>query len=395
MAASRTAAVSLSRYAAGWLAVRRCASLRKRFLLETPHPFGGAGRCRDSRQRPAGGAPMNSTRTASDDPNHTNPTAGATMRAIAAPGYGPLANLARIDLPIPLPRSHQIRVRVAATSLNPADYKVVLGTMKLLHARRRPLVLGYDFSGVVDAVGAAVKDHRVGDEVFGFLPYGPFNAQGAFAEFIVANEREVAKKPSNVPHLTAAAAATTGLTTIQALRDLGKVHDGSKVLITGVSGAVGSIAIGIARKLGAQVAAVGSGAGLDRARALGATTVLDRTALKLPDGVGEQFDVVFDAAAAFRWKAWRGTLKPGGAFVTTLPSGGFVADKLRSLFSTTRVHFIAVKSRRTDLELLGSWLDAGLEVPLAPTIDVKDVAEGLGQLQRRGGKIAVRVEGGF
>ena len=165
--------------------------------------------------------------------------------------------------------------------------------------------------------------------------------------------------------------------------------------MTGVSGGVGSIAVGVARRLHAEVTAVGSGAGLDLARRLGATEVLDRTARVLPGDLRERFDVVFDASAAFRWREWRTALRPGGAFVTTLPSFAFVADKLRSLFSRTRVHFINVKSRAADLALLGSWLEDGLEVPISKTIAVRDVGKGLAHLHTMGGRVAVQVAGGF
>ena len=319
-----------------------------------------------------------------------------TMKAMAAPGYGPLEQIRCIEAALPTPGRGEVRVRVAASALNPADYKVVLGTIKFLHGRNRPLIVGYDFSGTVDAVGADVDGITVGADVFGFLPYGPGNRRGAFAEALLARSDEIALKPPGVSHERAAAAATTGLTAIQSIRDLGRVpSSGGSVLVTGASGGVGSIAIGVARRLNAAVTAVGSGAGLDLARRLGATEVLDRTAGALPGTRTGEFDVVFDAAAAYRWRAWQTALKPGGAFVTTLPSLAFAVDKIGSLFSKTRVHFVNVKSRRADLELLGSWLADGLEVPLASTIAVRDVGAGLERLQRSGGRVAVRVTDGF
>jgi NADPH:quinone reductase-like Zn-dependent oxidoreductase len=318
------------------------------------------------------------------------------MKAIAAPGYGPLERLARIEAPLPSPGPGQVRVRVVASALNPADYKVLLGTMKFLHARNRPLVVGYDFSGTVDAVGRAVTGFSVGDEVFGCLPYGPGNRQGAFAESLLAKSDEIALKPARVSHEVAAAATTTGLTAIQSIRDLGRLPaSGGQVLVTGVSGGVGSMSIGVAQKLNASVTAVGSGAGLDLARRLGAVDVWDRTKQTLPGDIHQRFDVVFDPSAAYRWRQWRGALKPGGAFVTTLPSLPFVADKIHSIFTATRVHFINVKSRPTDLGLLGSWLEEGLEVPLAATIAVREIAAGLARLQKTGGRISVRVQDGF
>ena len=318
------------------------------------------------------------------------------MKAMANPNYGPLEGLTQMDVPLPTPGPGEARVRVVASALNPADYKVLLGKMKFLHGRNRPLILGYDFSGTVDAVGPSVTERKVGDEVFGFLPYGPFNQRGAFAEALVTKCAEIALKPKSVSHEIAAASATTGLTAIQSLRDLGRLPaSGGQVLVTGVSGGVGSISVGIARKLKASVTAVGSGLGLEQARRLGAGVVLDRTQGNLPGNIHAQFDVVFDAAAAYRWRMWRRTLKPGGAFVTTLPSFTFAADKAASLFAGSRVHFVNVKARSADLELLAGWLAEGLEVPLAATIPVRDLAKGLAQLQKTGGRISVRVADGF
>jgi NADPH:quinone reductase-like Zn-dependent oxidoreductase len=318
------------------------------------------------------------------------------MKALAAATYGPLDSLAVIEAPAPTPGAGEVRVRVIASALNPADYKVILGTLKFLHARNRPLVVGYDFSGTVDAIGPAVTGVSVGDDVFGFLPYGPGNTRGAFAESLLARTDEVAPKPPGVSHELAAAAATTGLTAIQSIRDLGRLSSaGGQVLVTGVSGGVGSISIGVAKRLNATVTAVGSGAGLDLARRLGATEVLDRTAHALPGDIHDRFDVVFDASAAYRWRHWRGALKAGGAFVSTLPSLNFAVDKVHSLFTSTRVHFANVKSRPADLALLATWLEAGLEVPLASTIPVREVGAGLARLQKSGGRIAVRVADGF
>ncbi len=158
---------------------------------------------------------------------------------------------------------------------------------------------------------------------------------------------------------------------------------------------MGSIAVAIGKQLGAQVTAVGSGAGLALARQLGAVETIDRTTQPVPGARRSELDVVFDPAAAYRWRSWRGALRPGGAFVTTLPSLAFVADKMASWFSDSRVCFVNVKSRPADLVLLGSWLAAGLDVPLSSTIPVRDVAAGLARLKSNGGRIAVQVADGF
>ena len=322
----------------------------------------------------------------------------STMRAIGLAQYGSLEQLASITLPVPEPGRGEVRVRVHASALNPADYKVALGEVKFLHARNFPMVLGYDFSGVVEQLGAETSGFKVGDPVFGHLPYSFSNRRGAFAEVLLARADEIALKPESVSHAQAAAAATPALTALQALRDVGRLSEtGGIVLVTGVSGGVGSCAVLVARRLGASVVGVGSGRGLELAKSLGAETLIDRKRQDVFRDSAGPFDVVFDAAAAYRWRQWKGKLKPGGAYVTTLPSLAFVVDKLVSAVSSTRVGFVSVKSRASDLRLVGQWLSSGLSVPIDSTVPVRDVAKGLATL-RQGevvGRIGVDVLYGF
>lgn len=305
------------------------------------------------------------------------------MRALATNRYGDLGRLKIIELPLPNPGPGEVRVGVRATALNPADYKVIQGKVKLLHGRNFPLVLGYDFSGTVEAIGRGAGEIAVGDDVFGFLSYSPANRQGAFGEALIARADRITQKPQGVTHSRAAAAATTGLTALQGLRDLGRLGESSKrVLITGVSGGVGSIAIGIAKRLGASVAALGSPHGLEIARELGADWIIDRTREDVIAASQEPYDVVFDAAAAYRWRQWRRHLNCGGAYVTTLPSLAFVVDKLSSLVAGTRCEVVAVKSKPADLRTLGEWLADGLVVPVDRTISLAEVPQTLAQLAR-------------
>jgi NADPH:quinone reductase-like Zn-dependent oxidoreductase len=319
------------------------------------------------------------------------------MRAMALRKYGHLEDMEKIELPLPEPKKGEVRVRVHASALNPADYKVGLGQVKFLRARRFPMVLGNDFSGVIEAVGEN-SDWKIGESVFGFLPYGPFNRKGAFAETLIARTDEIASKPPGVSHIQAAAAATPGLTAIQGIRDAGKLSSsGGRVLITGVSGGVGSVAVSIAGKLGALVVAVGSGRGITLAKQLGASDMIDRKHQDVFASSGTPFDVVFDAAAAYRWKQWKGKLKSGGMYVTTLPSLPFLADKLRSVVAASGAAMVSVKSKPSDLRLLGSWLDSGLVITIDSIIPVREAAVGLAKLQRGEvtGRMVVDVINGF
>jgi len=250
---------------------------------------------------------------------------------------------------------------------------------------------------VIEAVGENTK-FKIGDSVFGFLPYGPFNRRGSFAEVLIASADEIALKPAGVSHIQAAAAATPGLTAIQGMRDVGKLSSpGGRVLITGVSGGVGSVAISVAQRLGATSVAIGSGRGVELAKKLGASEVIDRKKQDVFTSAQGPFDLVFDAAAAYRWNQWKGKLKARGMYVTTLPSLSVLTDKLMSLTSPSGTWFVGIKSKPADLQLLASWLDSGLTVAIDSTIPLRDITKGLAQLKRGEvlGRIVVDVINGF
>ncbi len=290
----------------------------------------------------------------------------------------------------------QLLLRVDAAALNPADVKVIEGQFagRFLRARTQPLVPGFDFSGVVEAIGDGVASPRVGQAVFGHLPYSSKNTQGSLADYLVVPAESVGPKPDEVSHPTAAATATTGLTALQALRDLGRLRPGGRVLINGASGGVGAHAVQIARLLGAE-AVVGtcSAAKMDFVAGLGAEPV-DYRQTAFPATPGGPFDVVFDAAATASYRAARALLTDDGAYITTLPGFGLLFDMLAAAFSRRTAGVVVVKSQAADLTQLGGWLaDGALETPLDTTVDRADVAEGLARLKSGAvkGKVAVRM----
>jgi NADPH:quinone reductase-like Zn-dependent oxidoreductase len=320
------------------------------------------------------------------------------MRAMAWPHAGSPEAPKVVDVDAPSPQRGEVLVRVVASAVNPADEKVSSGSFvgRLLHARVSPLVLGYDFSGVVEACGADVTDLPVGAEVAGHLAYAGATRQGAFAERVAVDRTTIAVKPASVSHEVAAAAATPALTALQSLRDLGRLPDGGRALIVGAAGGVGSLAIGVGKRLGGKVTAVCSTYAMDFVKGLGADEVVDRKAqdpLTLPG----PFDVVFDAAAAYSYLACKHQLTPKGAYVRTLPDLGIGLGKAAALFSGRRCEFIIVESVRKDLELVFSWIADGMKVPIDARFPVRDLAKGLDKL-RRGevrGRLAIQVEGGF
>jgi NADPH:quinone reductase-like Zn-dependent oxidoreductase len=233
----------------------------------------------------------------------------------------------------------------------------------------------------------------VGDEVFGHLAYSPFTKQGSFAEYVVVEPDRVGRKPPDVTHEQAAAAATTGCTALQALRDRGRLRAGGRVLVNGASGGVGSYAVQIAQLLGAEAWGTASAAKANFVRGLGATEVLDYRQTPIEE-IDETFDVVFDAAATSSFGRTKHLLARGGAYVTTLPSLRFFGGVLASLLSSRRCSYVTVQSKSADLEQLGSWIASGeLDPSLEETYPFQEVTTALAALEsgRVRGKVALQI----
>lgn len=316
-----------------------------------------------------------------------------SMRAFAALAQGPLQNCKVLDLPTPEPGPGEIRVRVVSATFNPADAKTILGKTGMLHAKEFPLIMGYDFSGVVDALGAGVTDLQIGSEVFGMLAYSRRTRFGSLAEYTVVPARWVAEKPAYIDHDTAAALATSGLTALQGLRDIGRMKEGNRVLVTGSSGGVGSLTIGLVRALKGKSDAITSTGGAELARTVGADTIVDRSAPNFLSSLHGPYQIVYDAAAKYSMRTFRRLLARGGTYVTTLPTLTMIGDVLASPFLRRRIRLAMVKPSRSDLLALAGFVKDGLVVPIANRVSLEQAAAALADFYNHGarGKVVVRI----
>jgi NADPH:quinone reductase-like Zn-dependent oxidoreductase len=216
------------------------------------------------------------------------------------------------DLPDPVAAPGQVVVDVVAASVNGADWRVRAG----LYAETKfPLVLGRDFSGTVAALGAGVDDLEVGDAVFGVLEAG---REGAYAEKVAITAAIVAKKPAALSHTDAAALALTGITALISIETTLRLQRGETILIQGGAGGVASVAIQIAKHIGARVITTTSAANIDYVRGLGADQVIDYTAQDFTRVVSG-CDAVFDTVGGDVAQKSFAVLRPGGrgAFIAT------------------------------------------------------------------------------
>ena len=303
-----------------------------------------------------------------------------------------------IEMPKPTPGAAEVRVKVIASAVNAGEEKVIGGDLvgRFLHARTSPLVLGWDVAGTVDAVGDRVADLDEGAAVWGHLAYSMSQKQGAFAEYVTLPREALAIKPDDVPFHVAAAAATIAMTSLQSLRDLGRLSEGGSALIIGAGGGIGSVAVGIGKRLGGHVTGVCSTRDVERVEALGADAVIDRKKSD-PLDAESAYDVVFDTPAAYSFGRCAKVLRAGGTYITTLPGLPLATGLARALFTSKHCRFIQVASKREDLELIGGWLADGLDVPIDSRHRIADLGAALErQVDRdRVGRVVVDVAEGW
>jgi NADPH:quinone reductase-like Zn-dependent oxidoreductase len=232
------------------------------------------------------------------------------MKAVLLTGHGGPEMLRYGDAPDPTAGLGEIVVDIHAASVNAADYKVRLGKGRYSDLRF-PHILGRDFSGVVGALGSGVTDFAIGDAVFGVTEPGK---EGAYAEKIAIKAAIVARKPTGLGHVEAAAMALTGLTALWALEDTARLRAGETILIHGGAGGVAGFAIQLAKHLGASVITTASAHNHDYVRGLGADRVIDYQREDFSAAV-DDCDVVFDTVGGDVQIRSYSVLKPGGRLV--------------------------------------------------------------------------------
>lgn len=308
------------------------------------------------------------------------------MKAAIVRAYGGKVEIADIAQPVLLADS--LMIEVHATSVNPVDNLIRAGYLKAMLPLQLPYTVGNDVSGVVTAVGIDTSGFKPGDAVFA-RPQGM--QSGTFAEFVAVKAVDVAHKPTNLSHAQAASLPLVALTAWQALISKGHLQNGQKVLIHGGSGGVGSIAIELAKHLGATVATTTSTENLAMVRALGADTVIDYKTQQFEDLLHD-YDLVFDTlGGAIRERSY-GVLKKGGLLVSIIAPAD-TSGTAEKLGVKSEVFFMWPSGEQ--LAQIGKLAELGIIKPLIDktfSLDDAQLALDYSQLGRAKGKIVVAVK---
>lgn len=308
------------------------------------------------------------------------------MRVIRQEAFGGPGVLRLAEAERPEPMGTEVLVRVRAAGVNPVDWVTRAGRGYL---KSLPLTVGWDVSGVVEDVGAGVTRFAPGDEVFG-MPWFPRSA-AAYAEYVTAPSRQLARKPSGLSHAEASGLPLAGLTAWQVLVDTAGVESGQRVLVTGAAGGVGHLAVQVAKARGAFVIATASAARHDFVRSLGADEVIDY-ARDDPARAVSGLDVVFDPVGGVPARDWLPAIKPGG---TLLPFRGYDTElPAVAAGHQVRAALVMVEPDGHALEKLAALVRAGLlRVELDTVLQLAEASKAheIGERGRTRGKIVLEV----
>ncbi|MHA8059970.1 NADP-dependent oxidoreductase [Aquirufa beregesia] len=315
------------------------------------------------------------------------------------------------EVPQPKAKDNEVLIQIHSSSINPLDLKLKTGEFKLFMPYKFPLILGHDFAGTVIEVGSKVSRFKIGDDVFA----RPADYHiGTFAEFIAVNEHDLAIKPKNISFEEAASFPLVALTAWQAIVEKAKLKKGQKIFVQAGSGGVGTIAIQLAKHLGATVATSTSAANFELVKSLGADVVIDYKTQDF-ETILQGYDVVLNSQDGKTLEKSLRILKPGGkvisisgppdpAFAKEINSSWlmkmvmfFISSKIRNQAKKLDVDysFLFMKANGKQLSEIGNLIDAGVIKPVVDkTFPFDQLNEAMDYVSsgRTKGKVVVKVK---
>lgn len=274
------------------------------------------------------------------------------MKKITYNQYGTndVLNLSNIKESEPI--DNELLIEIKAASINPIDWKLRQGEMKIMSGKNFPKGIGCDFSGIVKKIGSNVTEFKKGDTVFGWMPY---KEAGSFAETIIAKESLLVKKPTNINFKEAACLPMTGATALTALKEKGNIKKGYEILINGCTGGVGHMATQIVKNFGAKITGVCSGDNIEVAKKLGVDNVVDYKKQSIYS-LDKKFDIIFDTVGNLSYKKSKTLLKPNGKFLDLNPKNlldilyGLISSKYKVIMTNVKKGHLIELAKLTKTE---------------------------------------------
>jgi len=308
------------------------------------------------------------------------------MERLEYDSYGGSEVLRLRSFELPNPAENEVVVRVAAASINPMDWKIRNGEMKMFIGSKFPRALGTDFSGTVEAVGSKVTKFKPGDDVVGTVS---MKISGAFAPKLITTEDLLVKKPNDLSFVQAACLPIPGATAWDVLVNKTGLKRNQKVFINGAAGAVGQAAVAIARAYDSEIVGRVGTKSMDQAKSLGLNSALNYNK-PIPVSLHGMFDIVFDCNGSLSTKEQEQLTKKGGKIADIVPSP---AKIIKSIIFRRSRKFVASNPKAENLQPVIDLAATGkFTIPIARTVSLSDasaVMDSLERGERLNGKVVI------
>lgn len=277
------------------------------------------------------------------------------MKAVIINKYGGPEVLQYVDVVTPEPGPGEILIKTKAISVNPVDWKVRNGRLKLITGKKFPIYLGVEASGIVEKCGVGVKGFQAGKKVFA----GKHHTGGTYAEYFCVKQENAVILPDEMSFEDGCTLAVTGVTSLQSLRDQGKLREGMEALINGASGGIGTYAVQIAKLLGASVTGVCSTRNVRLVKSLGADKVIDYTQQNW-NRMSQKYDIILDAVGNKSFSQVKNNLKKKGVLIKlNITTKNWIDQYLLSLLSTKKSKMVLLKTRKDDVKWIRDHIALG------------------------------------
>ncbi|SFE84430.1 NAD(P)-dependent alcohol dehydrogenase [Spirosoma endophyticum] len=313
------------------------------------------------------------------------------MKAITYKAFGGTDVLEITDEPQPVIQADQVLVHVKAVAINPLDWKIRKGEMKLMSGSRFPKHTGTDFAGIVVAIGSSVTSVKEGDAVFGTVKNNM--KEGVLGEYVAVPSTLVWKKPVAINFVQAASIPTVGAAAVMALQKIGKTTTQSRVLVNGAAGGFGMFLLQLLKRNGANTTAVAATHALSTVKQWGANSVVDYTKENvLTKGI--TYDAVVDLSGKMGYKKAQQLMNVNSVFIDPIPNPvDILLTPIKNLFSSKKHVVLLSTPARETIDFLVKAINDGLDIevsnvfPFAQSKEAYDYAEKGGYI----GKVAIDV----
>ena len=313
------------------------------------------------------------------------------MKVIVYRQFGTTNVLQTVAQPIPAIKADQVLIKVKAFSINPMDWKIRKGEMKLMSGSKFPKYTGTDFAGIVEEMGSSVIGLKKGDEVFGVVKN--MMKEGISAEYVAVTASLVWKKPANISFAQAAAIPVVGTAAATALEKIGNIGPQTSILVNGATGGFGMFLLQLLKKQGANVTAVTSNQGTTFAKKWGANAVKD---YKKENVISQNttYDIVIDLSGKMGYKAAKQIMKAKAIYLNPTPKPIEIPLSLLSNLFRCKKHMVILSSPATKYtDILLNAVNNGLEIEVSKVFPFAECKQAYDYSERGGyiGKVVVEI----